>query len=154
MGKKLAKPPKEKIPASLEKYFRGSGPQATSFHSYGWPKRSASVSENNGSYFGHGTRRTSGLDTLSIPLSYGLKAGLLRSGIRSCYAGKYIEHYTRQKGGSDPMILFGPQAGRKGGVAPALLMYLPAYQFCGPDFVSVCTVEGYRIEGVKPTRKP
>ena len=33
------------------------------------------------------------------------------------------------------MILFGPQAGRKDGVAPALLTYLPAYRFCGPDFV-------------------
>ncbi len=52
------------------------------------------------------------------------------------------------------MLLFGPQAGRKDGVAPALLTYLPAYQFCGSDFVSVCAVEGYRIEGGKPTRKP
>ena len=52
------------------------------------------------------------------------------------------------------MLLFGPQAGRKDGVAPALLTYLPAYRFCSPDFVSVCAVKSYRIEGGKPTRKP
>ena len=40
-----------------------------------------------------------------------------------------------QKGGSDPESLFGPQAGRKEGVAPALLTYLPAYRFCGHDIV-------------------
>ena len=59
-----------------------------------------------------------------------------------------------QKGGSDPVSLFGPQAGRKEGVAPALLTYLPAYRFYCPDFVSVCEVKGYGIEGGKPTRKP
>jgi hypothetical protein len=32
MGKKLAKPPKEKIPASLEKYFRRSESHPKSFH--------------------------------------------------------------------------------------------------------------------------
>jgi hypothetical protein len=47
----------------------------------------------------------------------------------SWYAGKYVEHYTIKKGGSDPEILFGPQAGRKEGVAPALSTYLTAYRF-------------------------
>jgi len=39
-------------------------------------------------------------------------------------AGEYKEQYTVRKGGSDPVLLFGPQAGRKEGVAPALLPYL------------------------------
>ena len=52
------------------------------------------------------------------------------------------------------MSLFGPQAGRKEGVAPALLTYLPAYRFCCAVFVSVCAVKGYKIEGGKPIRKP
>ena len=51
------------------------------------------------------------------------------------------------------MLLFGPQAERKEGVAPALLTYLPAYRFCSLGFVSICTVAGYKIEGGKPTRK-
>jgi hypothetical protein len=52
------------------------------------------------------------------------------------------------------VLLFGPQAGRKEGVAPALLTYLPASQFCGPHFVLLCTVKGYGTERGKPTRKP
>lgn len=52
------------------------------------------------------------------------------------------------------MLLFGPQAGRKDGVAPALLTYLPASRLCGPVFGSVCTIEGYRIEDGKPKGKP
>jgi hypothetical protein len=42
-------------------------------------------------------------------------------------AGDYKEHYKIKKGGSDPLSLFGPQAGRKEGVAPALFPYSPAY---------------------------
>jgi hypothetical protein len=34
-----------------------------------------------------------------------------------------------KKGGSDPLSLFGPQAGRKEGVAPALLPSSDAFQF-------------------------
>ena len=64
------------------------------------------------------------------------------------------KHYAVRKGGSDPVLLFGPQAERKEGVAPALLTHLPAYRFCSLGFVSICTVAGYKIEGGKPTRKP
>jgi hypothetical protein len=59
-----------------------------------------------------------------------------------------------QKGGSDPVSLFGPQAGRKEGVAPALLTYLPALRLCDVVDVFACAVKGYRIEDRKPTRKP
>lgn len=45
------------------------------------------------------------------------------------YAGEYKEHYRIIKGGSDPVLLFGPQAERKGGLAPALLTYSPASRF-------------------------
>jgi hypothetical protein len=65
-----------------------------------------------------------------------------------------IEHYTIKKGGSDPVMIFGPQAGRKQGVAPALSAYLPAYQFCDPGLVWPCAVKGYKIHDRKPTRKP
>ena len=51
-------------------------------------------------------------------------------------------------------MLFGPQAGRKQGVAPALSAYLPAYQFCGLGVVWPCAIKGYKIHDRKLTRKP
>ena len=50
--------------------------------------------------------------------------------------------YKIKKGGSDPLSLFGPQAGRKEGVAPALLPYSPAYDFWRPRLVLHCLVGG------------
>jgi hypothetical protein len=47
-----------------------------------------------------------------------------------------------KKGGSDPLSLFGPQAGRKEGVAPALLPYLPAYLFRASRLVNFRWVKG------------
>jgi len=55
-------------------------------------------------------------------------------------AGNYEEHYKIKKGGSDPLSLFGPQAGRKEGVAPALLPYSPAYDLSDLVFVLRCLV--------------
>jgi hypothetical protein len=57
-------------------------------------------------------------------------------------AGDYKEHYRIKKGGSDPLSLFGPQAGRKEGVAPALLPYSPACLFRAPKLVKFCSVKG------------
>ncbi len=45
-----------------------------------------------------------------------------------------------QKGGSDPLSLFGPQAGRKEGVAPALLPYSPAYDLSDLVLVLHCMI--------------
>jgi hypothetical protein len=47
-----------------------------------------------------------------------------------------------KKGGSDPLSLFGPQAGRKEGVAPALLPYLAAYGLRGLRLVLYCLIGG------------
>ena len=51
------------------------------------------------------------------------------------------------------MLLFGPQAGRKEGVAPALLPYLPASRICAFDFVLYCLIEGYQSRRRKTERK-
>ena len=48
--------------------------------------------------------------------------------------------YKIKKGGSDPLSLFGPQAGRKEGVAPAPLPYSPAYDLSDLMLVLHCLV--------------
>ena len=59
-----------------------------------------------------------------------------------------------KKGGSDPLSLFGPQAGRKEGVAPALLPYSPACLFRAPKLVKFCLIEGLKNYERKTVRKP
>ena len=52
------------------------------------------------------------------------------------------------------MLLFGPQAERKEGVAPALLPCLHAYPDCAFDFVLYCLMEGYQVGDGNPKGKP
>jgi hypothetical protein len=59
-----------------------------------------------------------------------------------------------QKGGSDPLSLFGPQAGRKEGVAPALLTCSPAYDPWGLKLELHCLIGALENEGRKTVRKP
>lgn len=61
---------------------------------------------------------------------------------RGLSAGDYKVHCKTKKGGSDPLSLFGPQAGRKEGVAPALFAYSSACLFRAPKLVKFCLIEG------------
>ena len=126
MGENLAETPKEKMPTKLEQYL---------------VLRPQELQDDGAKYSINSVR-------LRIGWSIELDAVTLLG------RGQVVEQYRIKKGGSDPVMLFGPQAGRKYGVAPALLTYLPASQFCGSDFVSVCAVESYKIEGGKPRGKP
>jgi hypothetical protein len=58
-----------------------------------------------------------------------------------------------KKGGSDSLSLFGPQAGRKEGVAPALLTHSTAYDLCDLGLILHCLVEGYDVTAWKTERK-
>ena len=73
----------------------------------------------------------------------------------SLSAGDYKENYKIKKGGSDPLSLFGPQAGRKEGVAPALFASpRPACDLSDLMLVLYCLDGSEETTGGKPKGKP
>ena len=111
MGKKSAKPHKEKMPACPEQYFSGIG------------------------------------ELLRLNVGLYLLAAVLiqRGGVQRAF--------TERKGGSDPVLLFGPQAGRKEGVAPALLPYSRTSGFASLVRTSHALSVNYGLRDRKTARK-